>query len=54
MKRSGDSEAQSYARLGRLVAEPGTSIQGYDEAKWAENQDLGYKVLEVSHLIANS
>jgi hypothetical protein len=49
-----DSEAQSYARLRRLVAEPGTSIQGYDEAKWAENQDLGYKVLEVSHLIANS
>lgn len=47
-----DSEAQSYARLRRLVAEPGASIQGYDEAKWAENQDLGYKVLEVSHSIA--
>jgi hypothetical protein len=54
VKRSGDSEAQSYARLRRLVAEPGTSIQDYDEAKWAENQDLAYEVLEVSHSIANS
>lgn len=34
-----DSEAQSYARLRRLVAEPGTMIQGYDEARWAENKD---------------
>lgn len=54
MKRSGDSEAQSYARLRRLVAEPGTSIQDYDEVKWAENQDLAYEVLKVSHSIANS
>jgi hypothetical protein len=47
-----DSEAQSYARLRRLVAEPGTMIQGYDEAKWAENKDLSYKVVEVRHSIA--
>jgi DinB superfamily len=47
-----DSEAQSYARLRRLVAEPGTTIQGYDEGKWAENKDLSYKVVEVSHSIA--
>jgi len=47
-----DSEAQSYARLRRLVAEPGTMIQGYDEARWAENKDLSYKVIEVSHSIA--
>ena len=46
-----DSEAQSYARLRRLVAEPGTMIQGYDEAKWAENKELNYKVIEVSHSI---
>jgi hypothetical protein len=46
-----DSEVQSYARLRRLVAEPGTMIQGYDEAKWAENKDLNYKVVEVSHSI---
>ena len=38
-----DSEAQSYARLRRLIAEPGSTIQGYDEGKWAENSTLGYK-----------
>ena len=38
-----DSEAQSYARLRRLIAEPGTTIQGYDESKWAENPILNYK-----------
>jgi len=37
-----DSEAQSYARLRRLIAEPGTMIQGYDEAAWGENPTLGY------------
>jgi S-formylglutathione hydrolase FrmB len=37
-----DSEAQSYARLRRLIAEPGTQIQGYDEGKWAENPTLDY------------
>jgi DinB superfamily len=31
-----DSEANSYVRLRRLLAEPaGTVIQGYDEAQWA-------------------
>ena len=30
-----DSEAQSYARLRRLIAEPaGSAIQGYDESGW--------------------
>ena len=38
-----DSEAQSYARLRRLIAEPGSTIQGYDESKWAEDPTLGYK-----------
>ena len=39
-----DSEAQSYARLRRLVAEPaGSSIQGYDEGAWAANPALGYE-----------
>ena len=42
-----DSEAQSYARLRRLIAEPGTQIQGYDEGGWGENEILGYKVLPV-------
>ena len=43
-----DSEAQSYARLRRLIAEPGTQIQGYDEGKWAENATLGYSTLDVA------
>ena len=42
-----DSEAQSYARLRRLIAEPGTQIQGYDEGGWGENETLGYKDLPV-------
>jgi len=41
-----DSEAQSYARLRRLLAEPsGSVIQGYDEAAWAEAPELGYQTL---------
>jgi hypothetical protein len=42
-----DSEAQSYARLRRLIAEPGSQIQGYNEALWGENETLGYKDLPV-------
>ena len=42
-----DSEAQSYARLRRLVAEPGSMIQGYDEGKWAESATLGYRDLPI-------
>ena len=39
-----DSEAQSYARLRRLVAEPlGSIIQGYDEGLWAAHPALGYE-----------
>jgi hypothetical protein len=45
-----DSEAQSYARLRRLLAEPaGSVIQGYDEAAWAESPALGYKDLPIAH-----
>lgn len=43
-----DSETQSYARLRRLIAEPGTIIQGYDEGLWANNLTLGYKTRDVS------
>ena len=42
-----DSEAQSYARLRRLIAEPGTQIQGYDEGKWAESATLGYSTSDI-------
>jgi hypothetical protein len=45
-----DSEAQSYARLRRLLAEPaGSVIQGYDEAAWAECPQLGYRDLAIVH-----
>ena len=45
-----DSEAQSYARLRRILAEPeGSVIQGYDEGAWAESKNLGYEELEITH-----
>ena len=44
-----DSEAQSFSRLRRLIAEPGSTIQGYDEAKWAETSTLGYNELPVNN-----
>jgi hypothetical protein len=47
-----DSEAQSYARLRRLIAEPGTQIQGYDEAGWGENETLGYTELPIAQSLA--
>lgn len=48
-----DSEAQSYARLRRLVAESeGSVIQGYDEGAWAESEKLGYKDAPVENSIA--
>jgi len=47
-----DSEAQSYARLRRLIAEPGTQIQGYEEAIWGENQTLGYTELPIDISLA--
>jgi len=47
-----DSEAQSYARLRRLIAEPGTQIQGYDEAGWGENETLGYAELPIAQSLA--
>lgn len=44
-----DSETQSYVRLRRLVAEPpGSLIQGYDEAAWAECAALGYRELPIA------
>ena len=47
-----DSEAQAYARLRRLIAEPGTQIQGYDEAGWGENETLGYQELPIAQSLA--
>ena len=48
-----DSEAQSYARLRRLVAEPeGSVIQGYDENLWAIAPQLAYESAPVENSIA--
>ena len=47
-----DSESQSYARLRRLIAEPGSAIQDYDENKWAASQVLGYKDLPIEISLA--
>ena len=48
-----DSEAQSYARLRRLIAEPsGSIIQGYDESAWADSEILGYTELPTENSIA--
>ncbi len=49
-----DSEAQSYARL-CVVSSPnpaGSLIQGYDEAAWAQSDELGYQELPVEHSLA--
>lgn len=35
-----DSEANSYVRCRRFLAEPGSTVLGYDESKWA--RDLRY------------
>ena len=43
-----DSEAQSYARIRRLIAEPeGTVIQGYDENAWGASAVLGFSTLPI-------
>lgn len=34
-----DSEVSSYVRCRRLLAEPGSEVLGYDEAKWARDLD---------------
>lgn len=47
-----DSESQSCARLKRLLAEPGSTIQGYDENIWAQNTTLGYTVLPIENSLA--
>ena len=47
-----DSESQSAARLRRLIAEPGTTILGYDENKWSQSETLGYKTLPIENSLA--
>jgi len=47
-----DSESQSASRLRRILAEPGSQILGYDENKWSEAKELGYKVLPIEASLA--
>jgi hypothetical protein len=48
-----DSEAQSYVRVRRLLAEPNpTVIQGYDEARWATTAVLGYQTEPIEGSLA--
>lgn len=47
-----DSESQSCARLRRLVAEPGTVIQNFDENIYAQNMTLGYSELAIESSLA--
>jgi hypothetical protein len=50
-----DSEVNSYVRCRRLLAEPGSSVLGYDEMRWA--RELAYHkqdpadALELFHLL---
>ncbi len=47
-----DSETQSYARLRRILAEPGSTISGYDEGLWAHTSTLGYQDLPIKNSLA--
>ena len=48
-----DSEAQSYVRLRRLVAEPeGVALVNVDEDSWAKEAKLGYETAPVENSIA--
>ena len=48
-----DSEAQSYVRLRRLVAEPeGVTLVNVDEESWAKEAKLGYESAPVENSIA--
>lgn len=48
-----DSEAQSYVRLRRLVAEPeGVMLVNVDEDSWAKEAKLGYETAAVENSIA--
>ncbi len=47
-----DSESTSMLRLRRLIAEPGSIIQGYDEGKWSANKTLGYEELPIENSLA--
>ena len=41
-----DSEANSYIRCRRLIAEPGSTVLGYDEVKWGRDLDYHSQSIE--------
>lgn len=41
-----DSEANSYVRCRRFIAEPGSGVYGYDENRWAKNLDYHSQSIE--------
>jgi len=41
-----DREANSYVRCRRLIAEPGSTVLGYDEMKWAHDLDYHTQSIE--------
>ena len=43
-----DSEANSFVRCRRFMAEPGSGVYGYDENKWAKNLDYHNQSIEDS------
>lgn len=43
-----DSEANSFVRCRRFIAEPGSGVYGYDENKWAKNLNYHSQNVEES------
>jgi hypothetical protein len=43
-----DSEANSFVRCRRFIAEPGSGVYGYDENKWASRLDYHSQSVEDS------
>jgi hypothetical protein len=43
-----DSEANSFVRCRRFIAEPGSGVYGYDESKWAKNLNYHSQRIEDS------
>lgn len=43
-----DSEANSFVRCRRFIAEPGSGVYGYDENKWAKKLDYHSQSIEDS------
>ena len=43
-----DSEANSYIRCRRLIAEPGSTVLGYDETKWAHELEYHHQSVDAA------